>query len=547
MANVLFKQGLQGALDVLRAGNKGVEGAFYLTTDSHRLYIGGQNGVITPVNEGVTTVATLNDLPSIPSSDEGKKLLAGQFYYITEGNILCVFSGTKWVQINSNTDTKIEKFEVDAKDGATANEAEVEIKITDSTQLSDGSTPWTGEFAIAVAGGLTLSVAGGKISIDATDLAASLEHTLAGSTANNKFEVTLTRNGENAGTATLEAGDNVTIANNKISATDTTLKQEGTAGKAIASGFEIDVADTAGNVVAATIDPAIQTKKADGTATGASVKFANGVAVIDAYSTAAIDEKLRGIDALVYKGTVSSADDVAAKETNAEIGFTYKAAADFVLKGVNINAGDVLIANGTETNGKLTTVTWDVIPSGDEDIVTYVMSAIDGGVSLTDNGGSHIGSIVVKGEANNGVEVTDAKSGGDNTITVKHKEYSDVTSDSKGEVSMTTVAANGDAHIKNEITVTAVTGVVRDKFGHLTGIETKDYKIKDTALVMAAGETSVTASANTAAVTVTAKATDEAGNVTSSATSFGVSSPNASVAVTASGTNVNIDLVWGSF
>ena len=547
MANVLFKQGLQSALDVLRSGNKGVEGAFYLTTDSHRLYIGGQNGVITPVNEGVTTVATLNDLPSIPSSDEGKKLLAGQFYYITEGNILCVFSGTKWVQINSNTDTKIEKFEVDAKDGATANEAEVEIKITDSTQLSDGSTPWTGEFAIAVAGGLTLSVAGGKISIDATDLAASLEHTLAGSTANNKFEVTLTRNGENAGTATLEAGDNVTIANNKISATDTTLKQEGTAGKAIASGFEIDVADTAGNVVAATIDPAIQTKKADGTATGASVKFANGVAVIDAYSTAAIDEKLRGIDALVYKGTVSSADDVAAKETNAEIGFTYKAAADFVLKGVNINAGDVLIANGTETNGKLTTVTWDVIPSGDEDIVTYVMSAIDGGVSLTDNGGSHIGSIVVKGEANNGVEVTDAKSGGDNTITVKHKEYSDVTSDSKGEVSMTTVAANGDAHIKNEITVTAVTGVVRDKFGHLTGIETKDYKIKDTALVMAAGETSVTASANTAAVTVTAKATDEAGNVTSSATSFGVSSPNASVAVTASGTNVNIDLVWGSF
>ena len=81
----------------------------------------------------------------------------------------------------------------------------------------------------------------------------------------------------------------------------------------------------------------------------------------------------------------------------------------------------------------------------------------------------------------------------------------------------------------------------------MTGIETKDYKIKDTALVMAAGETSVSAAENTATVTVTAKATDEASNVTSSATSFGVSSPNASVAVTASGTNVNIDLVWGSF
>lgn len=547
MANVLFKQGLQGALDVLRSGNKGVEGAFYLTTDSHRLYIGGQNGVITPVNEGVTTVANLSALPQIPDTVEKKALLAGQFYYVTEGNILCVFSGTKWVQINSNTDTRIEKFEVDAKDGTAANEAEVEIKITDSTQLGDGSTPWTGEFAIAVAGGLTLNVANGKISIDATDLAASLEHTLAGSTANNKFEVTLTRNGENAGTATLEGGDNVTIADNKISAKDTTLKQEGTAGEALDSGFKIKVADTKGNVVAATIDPAIQTKNDDGTATGTSVKFVNGVAVIDAYSTEAIDKKLRGIDALVYKGTVSSADDVTAKEANAEIGFTYKASADFVLKGTNIKAGDVLIANGTETGGKLTTVTWDVIPSGDEDIVTYVMSAIDGGVSLKDNGGNHIGSIVVKGETDNGVVVTDAKNGGDNTITVKHKEYSDVASESKGDVSMTAVAADGNAHVKNEITVTAVTGVVRDKFGHLTGIETKDYKIKDTALVMAAGETSVSAAENTATVTVTAKATDEASNVTSSATSFGVSSPNASVAVTASGTNVNIDLVWGSF
>ena len=40
MANVLFKQGLQSSLKTIRDNLCAIEGTFYLTTDTHRLYIG---------------------------------------------------------------------------------------------------------------------------------------------------------------------------------------------------------------------------------------------------------------------------------------------------------------------------------------------------------------------------------------------------------------------------------------------------------------------------------------------------------------------------
>ena len=40
MANVLFKQGTQTALDKLRTDKGATNGTFYLTSDSRRLYIG---------------------------------------------------------------------------------------------------------------------------------------------------------------------------------------------------------------------------------------------------------------------------------------------------------------------------------------------------------------------------------------------------------------------------------------------------------------------------------------------------------------------------
>lgn len=72
------------------------DGAFYLTTDTHRLYV-GQGTDLCPVNEGVITVANVESLP--------ETAITGSFYYATEENILCVYNGQTFVQINPDTDT----------------------------------------------------------------------------------------------------------------------------------------------------------------------------------------------------------------------------------------------------------------------------------------------------------------------------------------------------------------------------------------------------------------------------------------------------------
>lgn len=91
---VKFYRGLQANIPA-----SGTPGAFYFATDTNRLYTALENGNVVPVNEGVRTVATVAALPEIASG--GVPADAGQFYYITEANILAVHNGTEWVQINS--------------------------------------------------------------------------------------------------------------------------------------------------------------------------------------------------------------------------------------------------------------------------------------------------------------------------------------------------------------------------------------------------------------------------------------------------------------
>lgn len=110
MANVGFKKGTQSNLETLMGTPANIEeGTFYLTSDTHRLYIGqmGANDTkeIVAVNQGIITVDYLT------TSDDGYTSgdttldgivtpIQGQFYYVINANILCVRSGNNWVQIN---------------------------------------------------------------------------------------------------------------------------------------------------------------------------------------------------------------------------------------------------------------------------------------------------------------------------------------------------------------------------------------------------------------------------------------------------------------
>lgn len=104
MANVGFLRGSQANLNTLMTGKTGIkEGSFYLTNDTNRLYFGKSATELVALNEGVITVDAIANLPK--GADLSNEI--GHFYYATAENILCVYNGQQWVQINPDTDTQV--------------------------------------------------------------------------------------------------------------------------------------------------------------------------------------------------------------------------------------------------------------------------------------------------------------------------------------------------------------------------------------------------------------------------------------------------------
>ena len=113
--NIQFLRGEQSKLNTLTTFT---EGAFYLTTDSDRLYYAKSSTELAYLNKYITTVATVNDLPKNLTANQ-----IGDFYYITSGNILCFYNGgatdsdsiDNWTQVNAqtvDTDTKVGSFTI---------------------------------------------------------------------------------------------------------------------------------------------------------------------------------------------------------------------------------------------------------------------------------------------------------------------------------------------------------------------------------------------------------------------------------------------------
>jgi hypothetical protein len=193
--NVLFLQGTQTALNALMTNGGASEGAFYLTYDTHRLYIGRNDGnkiIPVAVNEGVTTVANVDSLPK-------SGVNAGEFYYATTENILCVFNGSQFIQINTDKDTT---YSLSSAAEATEGTAVVNITLLDSK-----NTPSYADFSITDSGKANVITVTGKvidIKGDKYDLNDSVE--------NNKATITLnSTNTEHESSIIIAGGSNITI------------------------------------------------------------------------------------------------------------------------------------------------------------------------------------------------------------------------------------------------------------------------------------------------------------------------------------------------
>lgn len=548
MANVLFKRGLQNALPTT-----GLDGCFYLTTDTHRLYV-GQDGAVVPVNEGIVTVDNVASLPSHTNPDATK---AGNFYYATAENILCIYNGQKWVQLNPNTDTKISGVDV-----VLTNNADGSVNV--NTKVSDtGHAIKEDAYKLAGAGSVTVSSDNATSTVTITGKEYGLEVAADGTNASS---VTLTGAGDKvkiSGSSSIKVATDADNGNITLS-----VDEDGISGiKSVdfspvgtddkGTGFEVTITDSKGGKHTSTCSPVIKY----GENGAESAEFVGGTATLDIYSKDDLDIKLRDLNSMRYMGTIgsngSAIDGLTLPTTNVNIGNTYMAISnlDNIPTGgdpITAKIGDLIIARSKTNAENASTgfidsanVIWDVIPSGDDihKDTTYKGVAITNGLALKSDGGGQVAAIDFN-SGNDAIVISNKPNaaGDSNTITVTHKTITDFTS---------TILPNDSYKqtAQRDFTLPVLAGISKDAYGHITGITTKDVLFKDTNASLTSVTSGVAASGNVATVTTTAVLTQAGGEAQTKAGTFNIASTNEHLTVTAStgGDAVNIDFVWGSF
>ena len=525
MANIAFKRGLHAALPTTA-----VDGCFYLTTDTNRLYV-GQGTSMVELNKSITEVAQVSDLPETDVAD-------GQFYYATKENVLCIYHASttpKWTQINPDTDTNdtIEVSEMTVATSGAENAVEVNATISQKKTAKDGSVI-TGPKDVSVKGPKVAGAAGAKVTqADNTITVTGDTYSKAGAAEETEGQITLKSALGQDDIVVAKQGTNVTIAkdgtisskNTVIKATATPEEEKVTA--TTAGEFVISTSDTDNNTSTRRITPKI--KLEDETAT---YVFNEDVATLPVYSKDAIDKKLNGLDAMTYKGTVGKNGTLTAlPTTGVKAGDTYLVVGDQTVtgSGKNGNAGDLFIATGTEVNGVIPAdgITWTYVPSGDDSQIdtTYTVTATDNLLTIKDSNSNTIGTIAYNSEKDIvGTPAEDGKS-----ITVAHKDIN--------RVDPEVVSAEGKV-----TSVTAVTKVTTSATGHVTAVEKTKFDLQDLDTTYTlSGENSVTENKSTFKVVLKDKENNGAGEEAT----FGVESQSLTLSSKTNG--IGIDLVWGTF
>lgn len=587
MANVKFLKGTQSNFNGL---TQFINGAFYLTTDTDRLYFAQSETECVPLNQFIRTV-TWDQFNALTTTQVAK----GDYYYVPEKNILAVCKDNNttltWTQLNPDTNDNTTFNEINfggsvADNTATITETLKEYNAIASEQTGNkivGNLKLKGTNGIALTAentdkSTTITVEGDTYSLssninDARQYEAgkayhvgdiivingkyqrckaevSAEQNTSAAAIIGSFEelnagVSLvSANGQESSTFGFSAGSNVTIGQTngeiKISATDTTLKENGlNISNNATQGFDIKVSDTSNTVVGGTLDPVINV----GSSGNSSVHFVNGKANLPVYTTSEIDSKFKGLNGMTYKGTVGTAALQNLPTSNVSSGDTYMVAADTTVNAQAVKKGDLFIATGEEgVDGYIASsgITWTHVPSGDDN---YQNSTYEGNATPGSNkwgikevSGSSVGDIQLVAGTN--MSISSKLGGVDNSSTAAM--ITTIQHGSVGAVSNTDVTdATPQGGPTETSTFTAVTGVGRDSNGHVASVTTKQFKIKDTKYTFG------TEAKDNKIVT---KLTDSDSGVQS--VKYGVTSSSLNVTTTAAATNdvtVNVELEWGSF
>ena len=529
MANIMFRRGLQANLP-----QTAVDGSFYLTEDTQRLYVGiGENNAPVELNRTIRSVESLTALNALKGpvgSNANDGVAVGDFYYVAggagsvSGNILAYCSAVDatgkptWVQINPDTNTKL----ATSKDAVTKTAVTGGVKVATSVSDTEGRTA-SGDFQVVGSENITVALVDGKIKIstrDGSDTTYEIKTQANSSKGTILLDSTGTDSSINIGgknsdvTVTSDDTGNITIG----VADMRTKKIAVDAAPSSGNGFDLKV----DGMDVGDFDPTI--KLGDNEA----IHFVNGNATLPVYTKTEVDTKvsnsLKTFDAMAYKGTVTGSDASTKLASTGNVGDTYKAAGD-ITTPVKANTGDLIIATGTDG-----AVTWDVIPSGDDQTITG--AATTSGISISDQSGTLAEISVVKGSK---INVSNSTSGKKTTLTVGHEAITQPTPDAGTAVIQTA---------KNSAEFTAITDITEDGCGHVTGITTKKLTVVDTHNDVSGVSAVANGSNNKIETEISVSTTD--GTTKTGKFSIGAAADSI-IKVTGSGSATTLALEWGSF
>lgn len=585
MANVKFLKGTQSNFNGL---TQFTDGAFYLTTDTDRLYFAQSSTECVPLNQFIRTV-TWEQFNALTTTQVAK----GDYYYVPEKNILAVCKDNNatltWTQLNPDTNDNTTFNEINFGGSVADNTVTITETLKEYNALTDTQTGSTlvGNLKLKGTNGIaltaenttkstTITVEGDTYSLSAdmndarqyeagkayhvgdiivfngqyrrckTEVSADQNQSAAA--IQESFETLnagislVSANGQESSTFGFKAGTNVQIGQTDgqitVSATDTTLKENGlNISNNNTQGFDIKVSDTSNTVVGGTLDPVIKVGSGS-----SSVHFVNGEANLPVYTTSEIDSKFKGLNGMTYKGTVGTGALSNLPESNVSSGDTYMVAADTTVNAKAVKKGDLFIAVGEEgadgyipSNG----ITWTHVPSGDDN---YQNSTYEGNATPESNkwgikevSGSSVGDIQLVAGTNMSIS---SKLGGPNENSTAAM-ITTINHGSVGAASVTEPTVNDTSDTAPKATITAVTGIGRDSNGHVASVTTKQFNIQDT---------TYTFGAEAKDNKIVTKLTDS--NNTPQAVKYGVTSSSLNVTTTAAATNdvtVNVELEWDSF
>ena len=561
MANVSFKRGSQTNL----ASATVTDGTFYLTTDTHRLYIGQKvttgeqtETKLFPVNEGVITVADVAALQNIALDSQTNDDLAGSFYYATKENILCVWNGKKWVQINPDTNTYI----TTADWNVVKKTIQLVLGINNTTNTIDAPkinfvgdnvtvTPVTRENKKEI-----------DVKIDVPDL--GVTWTAADGSDREKLAVDLGDGGfsliggQNIALTKSNEGNNVTISATDMRPTGATILPK--TGSANGYNVVVNMPGVNNTTAATTFNPRVEYedgnylyfKKKDDDDSSGTLDLKNTY-----YTKAQVDNLITAFNAVEYKGVWPPAGQLNWSSTDPYPTTDVKNGSMYMVRlgsapalpkegggeGEVPKIGDLIIAQGAEgTNGYLSNITWVRIPSGDEAQVdtTYSFKMYGNsssvGVNVQETGSTNATAMFRIAEGNK-IDVT--RTGDSKEIVVSHEST---------EFNASTSQYSEYSNVLNSGKISVLTGVSRDGYGHISGTNTAEIPapielntVSSSASIDDDGYAQITTSLTQKYIN---SSNDyDSGNAKS--TTFKLAGEG--LDVSASGNKVTFSLTWGEF